>query len=244
MIKIDEVVEPWADLSARLDGDGALGRWAAAEPVLAGAGTVSALRSLTGPGVRRDASDPIIAALVRLGAVDGADDRDASVVLLHLLAPGALRIAGQLRCDALSVLAELWCQIRTYPWQRRRRGFAAGLLLDTKGSLLADFQAARREVPVEPLDPVLDSEEVPDPADSAESPDPFVIIEDALRSGAVTPEDVELVLAFEERGSFGTDVAGRLARARGVCVRTVRRRRAVTLATLRRSVGRGVGAVA
>lgn len=242
-MRIDELVEPWSDLARRLDAAGTVPRWALAEPVLAGIGTVSALGSMTAPGASRQVTDPVIGALSRLAAVDGGDDLDAAEVLLRLLTPGVLRIAVRLRCEPLTVLAELWCQIRTHPWRHRRRGFAAGLLLDTKATLLDEFRAGGREVPVSPFDPVLTTDDWP-PADTADTVDVFAVIDGALRSGAVTPDDVALVMAFVEDGSFGADVAGRLARSRGVCVRTVRRRRAATLAALRDSARRVVGAVA
>jgi len=64
-------------------------------------------------------ADELLAALVRLGAVDGGDDRDAAQAVALLLANGSARLAQQLRnlskdIDKM-VAGQLWLQIREFP---------------------------------------------------------------------------------------------------------------------------------
>jgi hypothetical protein len=92
-------------------------------------------------------ADELLGGLVRLAAADGGDDEDAALVLAHLLDNGTHKLALKLRdisTDIDELLAgQLWLQIRTFPWRRRRRAYAKSLLLDTRTAVLAELRPYR-----------------------------------------------------------------------------------------------------
>src|SRR4051794_4538314 len=125
------IVGTWPALAARLNDDAILARWAAAEPALSGLTTLADLLadwSLDGADDRRDV---VLAALVRLAAVDGGRDDDALLLTLHLLSGLTWTMVAQLRDLSPDIVAvvvgELARQIRCYPWRRRPRAVAANL---------------------------------------------------------------------------------------------------------------------
>jgi hypothetical protein len=135
----NRIAGSWDALTIRLHEQSALDRWRQVEPVLAGVTDLEDLRRQLRPGAPRKRADELLGALVRLSAVDGHDDGDAVLLLLHLLIEGAEVLAGRLADQAGDVLAlvvgELTAQIRSFPWRRRTRAYAANLLLDTKAAL-------------------------------------------------------------------------------------------------------------
>lgn len=155
-----------AGLLARLDSEwehlvrsrataAVLRRWGIQEPELAGWTDLEQLRSAVHHRADPARADRLLAALVRLAAVDGQDDRLAARTVLQLLVPGAVRLARSLipyagdNATALGlVFTELAIGIRTYPWRRRPHHVAANLLLDCRQRLSRRFQRARRETPV------------------------------------------------------------------------------------------------
>lgn len=146
----DTIAGSWPALIARLNvPDRGLARWRGAEPVLADVGRVDGQFDLQ--GYRRDRADAVLGALVRLAAADGGDDQDALVLLLHLLSGMVLSLARQLADlspDIVTVIvSELTCQIRSYPWRRRTRAWAANLQADTRRAVLADLKPRHRYHP-------------------------------------------------------------------------------------------------
>lgn len=155
-----------AGLLARLDSEWqhlaeapatatALRRWARLEPDLAGCADLHQLRAAVHQRADPGGADRLLAALVRLAAVDGHDDRLAARTVLQLLVPGAVRLARSIipyagdNATALGVVfTELAIGIRTYPWRRRPRHVAANLLLDCRQRLTRRYQRARRETPI------------------------------------------------------------------------------------------------
>jgi len=87
------------------------------------------------------ASDRVLAALVRRAADEPADEL-AARTLLQMLLPGAKALARRLVWlgdpaeRAAAVIAGLYEQIRTYPFERRPARVAANLLGDTRQRLL------------------------------------------------------------------------------------------------------------
>lgn len=225
------ILGDWLTLSDRLDRAGTIARWVAAEPVFAGLGAVSQLPTWW----RRGESDAVIGALVRLAAADGGDDLDAAVVLLHLLEPGARNLARRLarhRHDALGVvLGELACQIRSYPWRRRTRAFAAGLLLDTQHVLWRGELRPPREILYDPMFPP------PPPVDRPVADDEPELVDFlgwAAANGVTTAAEVALLQAIVQAGP-GTQAV--LAQAYGIGVKTLRRRRDRAIAALQHAAG-------
>jgi len=259
MFRCPSVVGSWPVLVGRLDAAGVPASWGAVEPALSGLASVEDLSSWVAPDVDRDRVDAVLGALVRLAAADGGDDRDAVLVLLHLLSDGARALAARLRDLAdealLLVVGELTVQIRSFPWRRRTRAYAANLLLDTRAALLRELCPGRgrrrvvREVLVDPLDQravagLLDRAVAAPGEDASELAEMLVW---AARTGVAPVEDLVLLAELAhphppavldrgdrhghavvgERGTQG-DVARRLQ----ICERTLRRRRDRALAAL------------
>jgi hypothetical protein len=252
----------WHDLVERLDGAAALTRWAAAEPALHGARTVAELAAWLAPGCDPARADASLAALVRLAATDGGNEPDAVLLLLHLLAPGAVRIAASLtdlRTDILFlVVGELTAQIRAFPWRRRTRAIAANLLLDTKSALWRELRPHRtRTYPgggddlidphnTEQVQAVFD-EVVPGPGEV--ELDLVDVLMWAERTGVVAMDEATLLAELvdvqtkdvRERSLFAEE---QVAARRGVNRRTVRRHRDRALARLRAASGQYLAACA
>jgi len=239
----------WPALVARLDAAGRPGRWSTA-PALRELTTVSQLRDWTAPGDPQRADD-VLGALVRFAAAKGGDDTEATLVLLHLLWPGAARIARRLRHLVLDpealVIGQLAIQIRHFPFERRTRAHAANLLMDAHAAIGRELRprlwgrgGRAPEILVDPLadvdhphGPVLDKPYL-DRAD-CEDLDLVDMLLWARRSGAVDPLDlavlVELEYAKDRPGHGGAQQ--QVAHAHGWTIRTVQRRRDRALAALR-----------
>src|SRR4051812_30590960 len=145
------IVGSWPALAARLDDNAALARWAEAEPPLAGFTTVAELLAVWSEDCGSVCTDVVLAALVRLAAVDGGRDDDALLLTLHLLSGLVWTTAAQLRDLSPDIVAvvvgELACQIRRYPWRRRPRAIAANLRAETRRGVLTELRPRCRRHP-------------------------------------------------------------------------------------------------
>jgi hypothetical protein len=145
------IVGSWPALAARLDDDAVLTRWAEAEPALAGLTTVAELLAVWSEDGGSNCTDVVLAALVRLAAIDGGRDDDALLLTLHLLSGLVWTTAAQLRDLSPDIVAvvvgELACQIRRYPWRRRPRAVAANLRAETRRAVLAELRPRSRRHP-------------------------------------------------------------------------------------------------
>lgn len=132
--------EEWRILAPR----GAPG-WGHREPALAAASHLGSVLTLI-----REQPDPVLAALLRLGAA--GDELAYRVVLQTMLGKAVLLCAG--RAELLpEAISELWLAIAEYPLSRRPRAIAANLAW-----------AVRRRLPTaEPVSPVADMETVAEP---------------------------------------------------------------------------------
>jgi hypothetical protein len=115
----------WDETSERLAlADQRWGEWAAAYSALTHCCGVRGLRSWL-PGADNAEADEALHALATLAAVDGGDDIAAAAALAWALMPGACTLANRLRTltwhiDEI-VAAQLWVEVRTFPWRRLRR---------------------------------------------------------------------------------------------------------------------------
>lgn len=170
------------------------------------------------------------------------------------------------------VMSALWVQIRCYPWQRRTRAYAANLMRDTRASVL-DALGIRRRSPgvgsnvlLDPQSPLVDWLSTPEvrrrraPAPSCEqsSRELVELLDWALASGVVDRDDTALLLELIEasdevadrdtpwtkRGVSSQAAVHLVAEQRGVCGKTVRRRRDRIVAALRESTERYLAEVA
>lgn len=106
--------------------------------------------------VDRAQSDSALHALATLAATDGADDVAAAGALAKCLLPGACAMAARFHSLILKrvltpslngpvdevvddlVASQLWIQVRTFPW-RRRRLVASNILMDTRAGVLYEL---------------------------------------------------------------------------------------------------------
>jgi hypothetical protein len=230
----------WAALLERLDRTGAFPRWQGQEAALAAVPCLADLPSHTGRGAERAAADRIMGALVRIAAVDGRDDTDAALVLVHLLRNGIVAMAARLDLGypthwTLSlVISELTCRIRSFPWRRRSRAHAANLLLETKRALLAErpVLGPDRRPRVALWDPFypgwLTFEAAPPARD-----DWADLLGWADQNNVAVADDMRMLLRLHQLAGYGTNCRHRVAAEFGINERTLRRRRDRTLAALR-----------
>jgi hypothetical protein len=138
----------WPELVERVERCGSWPVWVAAEPALATVGGIEAVASTVANRADSQRADEVLAALVRLGALDGGDDLDAAWAVALLLANGAGALVRQLRSMSPSIDAmvagQVWLQIRQFPSRRRRRAIAANILMDARRALLRDLGADTR----------------------------------------------------------------------------------------------------
>lgn len=234
----------WRDLVLRLDATDTLGRWRAGEPALADVSTCEDLDRLSHEPVR---SDAVLGCLLRLASVNGGADNDATLVLMHLLAPGCtalLRRFGPERSAAKDLLfGELALHIRTST-RLDARAHAANLLWRTEHGLRKQLSARRmngawlNDCPVAfqadeqtGLLAALDRDTRRQQADE----DDLQLVDVLLwaeRTGVVAAEDVSLLVELVQGDEApGRDTA-RVAASRGVSVRTVERRRRAAVEAL------------
>jgi len=240
-------VGSWDELASRLTDQHTLRRWGQREAVLSDLSDLASLSQQLCAGADRQRADALLGALVRLAAADGSDDADAVLLLLHLLSDGAqvlvARIA-DLTDDPLGlVVGELTVQIRSFPWRRRTRAYAANLLLDTKKAMWRELKPHRTrtvhdadEVLIDPTDArqvaaVFDSSVVVLGDDHGlDLSDLFVWAE---ATGVAEARDLDLLLQIERNREYGGNVQVELARACGMSERTLRRHRDRALGALR-----------
>ncbi len=100
-----------------------------------------------------DEADRVLHSLATLAATDGGDDLAAASVLAWGLLPGACTLAHRLRTlspriDEI-VAAQLWVEVRTFPWNRLRK-VAANILLNTRAGVLRECGTAGHVARIDP----------------------------------------------------------------------------------------------
>ena len=232
----------WPALVDRLDRSGRLSVWATHAPALTGLRTSDELPALVAETVPPARADQVIGALVRLAAVDGADDPDAVLVVIHLLSGGVHTLAAKLAHLSDNIVAvivgELTCQIRRYPWRRRTRAHAINLLLNTKQALLrGELRAGQPGQPqlllVDPQDPAFQHVDTAHPDN--EDIDVVDLLLWAGGHGIAPLQELLMLLDLETRRGYGHAARHHVAHDLGINERTVRRRRDRTLHALRQA---------
>jgi hypothetical protein len=190
---------------------------------------VAATERRTEPG----ASDQILAALARRATSSPADEL-AARTLLQMLLPGAKALARRLPWlgdsteRAAAVIACLYEQIRTYPFQRRPARVAANLLCDTRQRLLRTTFTRRagagRPRPLEvSLEHLADQGALPEP--SAVEPSPgeelLTLLTWAVHCGHLTRAQARLIGQSRIAGSSCEE----LGVGAGLGAHSLRRRR-------------------
>lgn len=235
--------------------------WAAAHPAL---GVVEDLLDLPGwvKAADREQADQVLLVLARLGSPSGGDDVVASGALAWLLLPGACLVAHRMRSLTARidecVAAQLWLEVRGFPWRTGHK-VAANIVMNLRRSVLRDLGAASprrcgdptwaRTVPVAPdaelwtfLDTRLSAAAIDDTGEELAE-----IVTAAMAQGAITGGDVALLLALAQEAD-AADVARSREGRGGLCSRAASRavaeRRGVSEATVRRRARQGLQVLA
>jgi hypothetical protein len=227
------------------------GQWATAYPALTHCCGVRELRSWL-PGAEKPEADDALHALATLAAADGGDDIAAAAALAWALMPGACTLANRLRTltwhiDEI-VAAQLWVEVRTFPWRRLRK-VAANVLMNTRTGVLRDCDAKSQ---LERTDPTWSRTSPVDPygtfwggyasihRDRPTHPreELLELLEWACKNKVITEADRALLLCLVEaadsaatrrlgRGTGGlmaNNVSEAVAQQWGIAPKTVRRR--------------------
>jgi hypothetical protein len=239
-------------------------QWQAAYPTL---GVVEDLLDLPAwiRAAEREEADDVLHVLAELGSPSGGDDVTAAGALAWLLLPGACVVAHRLRAltsriDEV-VAAQLWLEVRGFPWERQRK-VAANITMNTRRGVLRDLgigQDARyadptwaRSIPLGPdseLWTVMDAKRLPSSA-TAETELAEVLVW-ALAQGVIDERDrdllVTLAVAADQagvrhsgRGRGGLTshlVTTAVATEAGVSPITIRRRATASLKALAAAAG-------
>jgi hypothetical protein len=224
--------------------------WTDRFPCLSGIGGVESLRGWL-RAAEPAAADEVLHALVTLASPSGGDDPSAAAMVAWVLLPGASVLAQRLqtlspRIDQL-VAAQLWIEIRTFPWRRLRK-VAANILANTRTGVLRECGAHRQ---IERLDRTWSSVRLVDPTalfwarvgtqdDASQSPvhELVEVLQWARAANVISDSDRSLLLSLAETAdSFGPARTGRgwcglmanelsadLAERLGISPITVRRR--------------------
>lgn len=146
---VEALNREWQELDGDLRGDAEL--WAARHQVLSGCHTLADVLAV----VRRD-GDAALRAL--LAEVANFDQLAGRVVLQSMLGRMVTMAGRDARAGVDDYVAVLWCQILTYPLQRRPSSIAANLALDTLKSVRRERRwVVRGEVSTWPPGDVFDS---------------------------------------------------------------------------------------
>lgn len=238
-------------LVERLDAPHTFTAWADLVPELAADPSVTSIEDLfaaLGPNSEPRRWDALLLALLQVAAIDGGDQGDAVLTVLHAVAASATRLMRR-GFDEDLVLGQLTIQIRTYPWRTRRRAVAGNLLRDTENALCDELYSARMRTrrSTQPITEVLVDMR---PSDGGERRSPAALAEDtgdgdldlidllmwAERTGIVNARDVSMLVEYH----CGRDTTGAgheyVARMFGVNVRTSKRRCTAALDALRAAV--------
>jgi hypothetical protein len=238
----------WPELAEGVERSGRWPLWVAAEPALASVRRLEEVAAIVADRAHPGRADELLAALVRLGAVDGGNDLDAAHSVSLLLAKGSARLARQLRnlsgdIDQM-VAGQVWLQIREFPWRRRRRAIAANILMEARRALLRDLgvdtRSCARGVVVILVDTttdgvatggglrtLVDRDGHAGPADELTL---VSVLEWATGNGVVTASDAAILLELAScevagtvRGLSSAAEINAVAARRGVNEKTVRR---------------------
>ena len=246
------IVGSWPALASRLNDDAVLAHWATVEPDLAGLASIAELLAVWSEDGGSDRANVVLAALVRLAAVDGGRDDDALLLTLHLLSGLVWTMAAQfkdLSHDIVAVVVgELACQIRRYPWRRRSGAVAANLRAETRRAVLAELRPRVRRHPERGEFLTLDGDVTQlasaNAVDQEGDVDVMDLLQWAVRSG-VDAADVALLVVTEcARDLWAGSADQRVAAAHGITTRTLYRRRHRTLTALRNVAPEYLAAVA
>lgn len=207
-----------------------------------------------------ESADVVLHNLAELASPTGGDDVTAAGALAWLLLPAACLVAHRLRSLTTRidevVAAQLWLEVRAFPWQRQRK-VAANITMNTRRGVLRDLgvgESARdadptwaRSIPLGPdseLWGAVEARRQPDAEPAATelaevllwAMDHGVIDErdrDLLLTLAVAADEVGITHSGRGRGGLCShQAAATVALTAGVSPMTIRRRATASLRAL------------
>lgn len=228
----EQLAVEWSELGASAPAAAAVAGWGRHDPALTGFQDlleVVRFAHRCGTGPRGDA-------VLRCLAARAPSDPLAARTLLHVVFYGLKRITSDL-CTAASspeeaasvVIVEAYQRIRTYPVERRPRGIAANILLDTRQRVSRSL--CRRRVP-EML-----TADIAHHADATAGPSAadelLDLIDEAVRGGKLRVDDARLIVLSRIADMSTAD----LAAVRACTPQSLRRHRQRAEAALAVAVG-------
>jgi DNA-directed RNA polymerase specialized sigma24 family protein len=197
------------------------GAWRVKEPALARFLDAAALvRFMRGPGSRAE-KDAVLCALLAWAK----DESIGARVVLEVIRPGLLNLSARIMRDARereelrsTMYLAAWEGIRRYPLARRPRRVAANLLLDTMHRTLVE---AGRESAWRAARSFANFEGQGSEAREGLDADVDALLEGAVRAGAVSADEAEVILSSRVDGMELAE----LARCAGVSYNTMKVRR-------------------
>ena len=239
-----------------LDASGRWAAWSALQPALAAAGSAAGAVEVAWDRARPGPANDVLAALVRIGSVDGGVDESAVGFVCALLAPGAAKLTRSLRgfgpggggCGGRpTVVAGA-----RVPVAARPRAVACNVLMETRRAVLTEFGAGRGPVLVAVSDARLEAvlARAGSPAGGAGDAELLEVLAWARRWRVLDAPAAALLwelvtVAADEQltqrrlGSSADRACERLGAITGVSSKTVRRRRDEAVHRLRVSIGGG-----
>jgi len=209
----------------------------------------------------KEAVDDVLHALARLASPTDGDDVRAAGAVAWLLMPGARLLANRLRRHTRRidevVAAQLWLEVRSFRWSRRRK-VAANILMDTRRGVLRELGVGEHlravdhtwslAVPV-PSDSMLWA--VLDARAALEDPSPSIELDEllsvAVRNNVIGEHDrdllVNLAAAAVSAHPGGTRVNGQGGLCSVSASREVAAQCGLSETTVRRRASRSVRAL-
>lgn len=210
-------------------------------------------------GASKAEVDDVLLVLARLASPTGGDDVVAAGALAWLLLPGIRLVAKRLRrmserIDEV-VAAQLWLEVRSFDWRRRRK-VAANIVWNTRRGVLRELGVGEYLREVDPTwagTVVLDSGanlwgavEAPAPVDPDPSQELAEVLTWAVDSEVIAASDRDLLLALADAADAAGVRRSGCGQA-GLCSREVSRtvgaQRGISEATVRRRVQHSVHAM-
>jgi DNA-directed RNA polymerase specialized sigma24 family protein len=195
--------------------------WQRSDPVLVRlASPLAAIEFMRGPAALAE-KDAVLCALLRCAK----EEPSAGQIVLEAIRPGLLNLTARITRNArnreelrATLLLAIWDGIRRYPLERRPRRVAANLLLDALHRTLVEADRESTSRSLWSFTPLESCERLaPEQIDS----DVDGMLDRAVRAGALSPTEAEIILASRIDGVMLAE----LSSAAGVSYNTMKVRR-------------------
>ena len=233
--------------------------WAREDERLDPVHDLKSLRTWLKQATSEDA-DLVLHALAKRAAIHGGDDPAAAAALSWALLPGACMLAHRLRTlssriDEI-VAAQLWLEVRAFPWERLTK-VAANILMNTRAGVLRECGAAsqlqrsdptwHRTLPLDPDAPFWGGvHAAPVQAEPPAARELLDLLSWACDNRVISDQDRSLLLSLVEaadRTSSGTFRRGRGGLLSNELSEMVAKEYGISPVTVRRHASRSIEAL-